>query len=58
MLRKGEKVAEIKVIRATDDASACDILSRETIQPVQVWDEVQPRKTYGVERDTQKASHP
>ena len=58
LLRKGERVGDIKVIRVTDDAAACDIVSRETLQPVQVWDEVQPRRTYGIKRDAQKPSKP
>ena len=57
LYRKGEKVAEIRVIRVTDDAAACDIVARETIQAVQVWDEVQPRRTYGIEGNAQKTSH-
>ena len=58
LLRKGERVGDIKVIRVTNDAAACDIVSRETLQPVQVWDEVQPRRTYGIKRDAQKPSKP
>jgi len=54
--RKGEKVADIKVIRVTEDAAACDIVAMETIQPVQLWDEVQPRRTYGVQGKLQKDS--
>lgn len=56
LLRKGEKVADVKVIRATKDAAACDIVAMEVIQPVQVWDEVQPRRLYGVQGDIQKTS--
>lgn len=56
LLRKGEKVADIKVIRVTEDAAACDVVSRETIQPVQVWDEVQPRRTYGIQGKSQEIS--
>ncbi|MFH1857762.1 MAG: TolC family protein, partial [Candidatus Omnitrophota bacterium] len=56
LMRQNEKVADIKVIRVTEDAAACDIVVRDTIQPVQLWDEVQPRRTYGIQRDLQEAA--
>ncbi|MBI4435801.1 MAG: TolC family protein [Candidatus Omnitrophica bacterium] len=56
LMRKGEKVADIKVLRVAEDLAACDIVSMETIQPVQLLDEVQPRRTYGLQRETEASS--
>jgi len=56
LMRNGEKVAEVKVLRAAEDLAACDIVSMETIQPVQLLDEVQPRRTYGLQREIQEPS--
>ena len=54
LMRQGEKVADVEVIRVTDDAAACDIVAAEAIRPAELWDEVQPRKTYGVQGDFSK----
>ncbi len=54
LMRQGETVAQAKVIRVTEDLAACDIVSMETIQPVKLLDEVQPRRTYGLQGNIQK----
>jgi len=56
LMREGEKVADIKAIRIAEDVSACDVVAMETIQPVQLWDEVQPRRHYGIQGNLQEAS--
>ncbi len=50
LMRDGKEMAEVKAIRIAEKAAACEIVATRTIHPVQVWDEVQPRRLYGVQR--------